>query len=463
MTLGELLQHVPLLKTPPTILAANRVQAPLWQRYLPAFVAATIGSVGLGVYYAVRTGLVIWPHGEQAHIFGRKRFSDFGHLGSALAGVGLLTRQAKGEAAYQQQQQEVAQPVHLDVAVREWGGRDGLKTNALIKRANAIRRERGIERPHVNNKEFPKFSHQRHASEHHQYTHPRPKEYRLKYKNKPSSKLLSALIYLLSPHPPHSRSNGRGGCGWFGAEVGGGGGILDSFAAVAVARSCLVEGVVVRAVGFPTRCRGPVEWRWGESEEVRGKSWRTSEESTMRSPVVGETCERAVRFLWNQRATETCHLRPHPGTGLEMTGPSRGGWCQWWCGALSFEVEVWSGVDLFPAKGANLPVPWRCRSPVVVHYGEVYILGRPVWPVLGLFPAVLLRISDSVLVAVETRISGFCDRLTSPVWPPVSLSSVLSKVLLEIRGRLCGEDWVGFPTGWSRTVSDAFTGENKSR
>ncbi|KAI7372881.1 hypothetical protein KC336_g20545, partial [Hortaea werneckii] len=106
------------------ILAANRGQAPLWQRYLPAFVAATVGSVGLGVYYAVRTGHIIWPHGEQAHIFGRKRFSDFGHLGSALAGVGMLTMQAQGEAAYQQQQQqqEVAQPVQVDVAVQGEGG-----------------------------------------------------------------------------------------------------------------------------------------------------------------------------------------------------------------------------------------------------------------------------------------------------------------------------------------------------
>ncbi|RMY45691.1 hypothetical protein D0864_15390, partial [Hortaea werneckii] len=122
MTLGELLQHVPLLQTPPTILAANRVKAPLWHRYLPAFVAATVGSIGLGVYYAVRTGLIIWPHGEQAHIFGRKRFSDFGHLGSALAGVGLLTRQAKGEVAYQHQQQEAGQPVLVDVALQGEGG-----------------------------------------------------------------------------------------------------------------------------------------------------------------------------------------------------------------------------------------------------------------------------------------------------------------------------------------------------
>ncbi|KAI6889842.1 hypothetical protein KC334_g14967, partial [Hortaea werneckii] len=123
MTLGELMQHVPLLKTPPTVLATNRVKAPLWQRYLPAFVAATVGSIGLGVYFAVRTGPIIWPHGEQAHIFGRKRFSDFGHLGSALAGVGLLTRQAQGEAAFQQQQQqEAGQPVHVDVAVQGDGG-----------------------------------------------------------------------------------------------------------------------------------------------------------------------------------------------------------------------------------------------------------------------------------------------------------------------------------------------------
>ncbi|KAI7167791.1 hypothetical protein KC319_g13139 [Hortaea werneckii] len=122
MTLGELLQHVPLLQTPPTVLAANRVKPPLWHRYLPAFVAATVGSIGLGVYYAVRTGLIIWPQGDQAHIFGRKRFADFGHLGSALAGVGMLTRQAKGEAAYQHQQQEAGRPVLVDVAVQGEGG-----------------------------------------------------------------------------------------------------------------------------------------------------------------------------------------------------------------------------------------------------------------------------------------------------------------------------------------------------
>lgn len=116
MTTSEILQHVPLLKSPPTVITAKRIEPAFWQRYLPTLLAAAAGSVGLGIYYAVHTGLLIWPHGEQIHIFGRKRLSDFGHLGAALAGVSLMSRQSQGSSADRTEPVE-AGPFYVDVAV----------------------------------------------------------------------------------------------------------------------------------------------------------------------------------------------------------------------------------------------------------------------------------------------------------------------------------------------------------
>ncbi|KAK3711704.1 hypothetical protein LTR37_009481 [Vermiconidia calcicola] len=64
------------------------------QPYLPGILVATATSLTLFGYYAFTTGLLVWPRGQQVHIFGRKRLADYGHLGAALAGMSLLGQPA---------------------------------------------------------------------------------------------------------------------------------------------------------------------------------------------------------------------------------------------------------------------------------------------------------------------------------------------------------------------------------
>ncbi|KAK4547179.1 hypothetical protein LTR36_001400 [Oleoguttula mirabilis] len=115
-TIRELLVHVPGLRTSAQIVAAKPFKPSFWQTYFPALLGVTVTTIGVSLYYAFHTGTLIWPHGEAVHIFGRKRFSDYGHLGAALAGISLLSQQTTGDAAFHEQEVSVT-PLNVDITV----------------------------------------------------------------------------------------------------------------------------------------------------------------------------------------------------------------------------------------------------------------------------------------------------------------------------------------------------------
>jgi len=80
-------------------------------QHLPWILAVTSGSVAITVYWMHMKGL--WPRGEAVHIFGRRRFADFGAAGAALAALG---GQLRGESAYQDMRRHEA-PLEVDVEV----------------------------------------------------------------------------------------------------------------------------------------------------------------------------------------------------------------------------------------------------------------------------------------------------------------------------------------------------------
>ncbi|GAB7338289.1 hypothetical protein MBLNU457_4607t1 [Dothideomycetes sp. NU457] len=80
-------------------------------QYLPWVLAATSGSIAITVYWMQLKGH--WPHGEAVHIFGRRRFADFGAAGAALAALG---GQLRGESAYQDMRRHEV-PLEVDVEV----------------------------------------------------------------------------------------------------------------------------------------------------------------------------------------------------------------------------------------------------------------------------------------------------------------------------------------------------------
>jgi len=116
-TARELLAQIPLFSNRATIVSLHAPKFSMWRQYLPTVLGLTASSLVLVLYYAFRTGALLWPHGEEIHIFGRKRLADYGHLGAALAGVSLLGRQASADAAFHDAQERASSPVHVDVAV----------------------------------------------------------------------------------------------------------------------------------------------------------------------------------------------------------------------------------------------------------------------------------------------------------------------------------------------------------
>lgn len=118
----ELVEQIPYFKSPPTVVHSHLVGHSIWKRYLPTIILGTVASIALGSYYAIQTGLLVWPHGEHIQIFGRKRFADYGHLGAALSGIGLLGQQATRDRQYHQQAELDVSPLEVDVKVRGEGG-----------------------------------------------------------------------------------------------------------------------------------------------------------------------------------------------------------------------------------------------------------------------------------------------------------------------------------------------------
>lgn len=118
----ELVEQIPYFKSPPTVLHLHSTRQSLLKRHLPAILLGTVASIGLGTFYAIQTGLLRWPHGEHIQLFGRKRFSDYGHLGAALSGIGLLGQQATRDRTHHQQAELDVSPLEVDVTVRGEGG-----------------------------------------------------------------------------------------------------------------------------------------------------------------------------------------------------------------------------------------------------------------------------------------------------------------------------------------------------
>jgi len=93
----------------------------LWrQRYFPALLAGCTASLGLIGYAAFTTGLLEWPRGEAIHIFGRKRFADYGHLGAALAGLDILRRQMNNDVTFRPEDTSDS-PVRVEVEIEKDG------------------------------------------------------------------------------------------------------------------------------------------------------------------------------------------------------------------------------------------------------------------------------------------------------------------------------------------------------
>lgn len=114
--------RVPLIGPSRTqILPAHAQPSPFWQhRYFPAILATMATSFGMLGYYAFATGLLNWPRGDAVHIFGRKRFSDYGNLGAALAGISFLGQQASNHAVLHPQ--DISDnPVRVEVEVEKDG------------------------------------------------------------------------------------------------------------------------------------------------------------------------------------------------------------------------------------------------------------------------------------------------------------------------------------------------------
>lgn len=115
---SELVEQIPYFKSPPTVVHLHRIRQSLWERHLPTIILGTVASIAFGSYYAIQTGLIRWPHGEHIQIFGRKRFADYGHLGAALSGIGLL---GQLDRQHHQQAELDVSPLEVDVTVRGEG------------------------------------------------------------------------------------------------------------------------------------------------------------------------------------------------------------------------------------------------------------------------------------------------------------------------------------------------------
>lgn len=80
--------QLPVLARPNSLHLQHARGPSVFEKHLTTALLSTSASIAIAVYAAVRIGWVVWPHGEEVHIFGRKRLADFGHLGAAL-GFGL--------------------------------------------------------------------------------------------------------------------------------------------------------------------------------------------------------------------------------------------------------------------------------------------------------------------------------------------------------------------------------------
>ena len=112
----DLISRIPFFGSSTAIITSPPTDRGILQRYFPALLATTATTVGLLGYYMFASGLLTWPHGEELQIFGRKRLSDYGHLGAALAGMSLLGRQAaQHDGLFQQDNDSVPTGVEVEL------------------------------------------------------------------------------------------------------------------------------------------------------------------------------------------------------------------------------------------------------------------------------------------------------------------------------------------------------------
>ena len=117
---SDLFSRIPSLGSSTAIITSPPTKHSFLQQHFPAIFAATATTLGLLGYYAFATGLLEWPHGQELHIFGRKRLSDYGHLGAALAGMSLVGRQAtRSDGMFEQDSANV--PIGVEVEVERDG------------------------------------------------------------------------------------------------------------------------------------------------------------------------------------------------------------------------------------------------------------------------------------------------------------------------------------------------------
>lgn len=122
-TLAEgLLSHVPLFAPGTTITTIEPRKPNAIERYFPTLLGLTSATVAASLYYAFSTGKLIWPHGEQVQLFGWRRFADYGHLGAALAGLGVAGQQTGSrQGAHDETEMGMGSPLNLEVVVNEKG------------------------------------------------------------------------------------------------------------------------------------------------------------------------------------------------------------------------------------------------------------------------------------------------------------------------------------------------------
>ena len=114
----DLFSRIPFVGPGVELVPAMPSRQNLLQTHFPAALVATAATLGLCGYYAFATGLLIWPRGEEVHIFGRRRLADYGHLGAALAGISIIGQQGSQNVMYDQQKPDDG-PLQVQVGVEK--------------------------------------------------------------------------------------------------------------------------------------------------------------------------------------------------------------------------------------------------------------------------------------------------------------------------------------------------------
>ncbi|GAB7358369.1 hypothetical protein MBLNU230_g2439t1 [Neophaeotheca triangularis] len=121
----SVLEHIPLLAPGPTVTTIAPRKPNALERYFPTLLGLSTAAIAASVYYAFSTGRLVWPHGEEVQVFGRRRFADYGHLGAALAGLSVVGQQSgKGQSqgqGHDDTEVEMGSPINMEVVVRERG------------------------------------------------------------------------------------------------------------------------------------------------------------------------------------------------------------------------------------------------------------------------------------------------------------------------------------------------------